>query len=193
MDDSTKAEPSAGLSRRGLLKAATGVAAGGALAAAHLEQAAALTQWSLASPMHASVTTSWHGGAIDMVGISSQSVYAYFRRNGAYGYIEPLYSDDSCDTPWNPQHQLLRFYCRTDGGQAYVGTAEAMHIYDISVSAGNLYSCPRYICAQGPGTVFVSRACFTGSHVHYWANGTQYGTPSGTVNFDSPVFWTWDV
>jgi hypothetical protein len=143
--------------------------------------------------MYANVTQSWHSGAIDMVAVSNRSVYAYFRRSGAYGYIKPLWSDNSCDTPWNPSHQKLRFEVRTDGAQSYVGVAEAHHIYDISVSANNLYLCPRYICAQGIGTVYVSETCFTGPHTHYWANGTQYGTPSGTVNLDSPVFWTWNV
>ena len=183
--------------RRGLLKAAGGAAAGGALAAAGVKSGHALTQWSLASPMDGLITTSWHSGAIDVdadgvVGAPG-SVYAYFRRSGAYGYIEPVWSDDSCDTPWNPSHQKLRFYCRTDGGQSYVGTAEAHHIYDISVSAGNLYACPRYICAQGPENNYVSDTCFTGTHVHYWANGAQYGTPSGTVVPDGTVFWTWYV
>lgn len=139
--------------RRGVLKAAGAAAAGGALAAAGIKSGRALTQWSLASPMYGQITQQWHlSGALDVQSLGSSSVYAFFRRSGAYGYIEPVWSDDSCDTPVNPSHQKLQFYCRTDGGQAYVGTAEAHHIYDISVSAGNLYACPRYICAQGPGT-----------------------------------------
>ncbi|GMV84130.1 MAG: hypothetical protein AMXMBFR7_53140 [Planctomycetota bacterium] len=184
------------LTRRDVFRTAAAAGAAGALGVAGIQPARATTEWDLPSPMAGTVTRGWHSNAIDIVKSGAGSVYAYFRRgSAAYGYIEPVYSDDSCETPYsgNEDNQLLFFYLRTDGLQSYVGSAIAQHIYDISVSAGNLYSCPRYICAQGPGDTYVSDTCFTGSHVHYWANGSAYGNPSGTVYGDSPIFWTWNV
>lgn len=194
--DNGQAQTSRRMGRRQVLKGAVGAAAGGVLAVTGTQLAAATTEWDLASPIYGKITTGWHSGALDIQGRDgSVSVYAYFRRgSAAYGYIEVTDIRDSCESPSFPTHKIVDFYLRTDGGQSYVGSALAQHVESVGVQKGYLYQCPVWIAAQASGS-FYSYACYTGPHVHYWANGSQVGNPqvNDLTYLDSPVFWTWNV
>lgn len=124
-------------------------------------------------------------------------MWAYFRQaSNYYGTIEPTSIQNSCDTPWNPTHRKLNFNLRTEWPtEAYVGSANAQHIEDIGVSVGSVYECPVWLAAQGSGNTYVSSTCFTGSHTHYYADGSQVGShPYSELTYlDSPIMWQWTV
>lgn len=184
------------ITRRRALQSAVAAGAAGAAAAAGIKGAQALAEWDLASPIYGQITTGWHSGALDIAGrAGSTSVYAYFRRGtAAYGYIEVTNIRDSCEAPSFPTHKIVDFYLRTDGLQSYVGSALAQHVESVGVAKGSLYQCPVWIAAQATGS-FYSYSCYTGPHVHYWANGTQVGNPqvNDLTYLDSPIFWKWNV
>ncbi len=75
------------VTRRKALQTTAAAGVVGGLAAIGLsrgEDAKALTEWDLASPMYGEITPGWHdGGALDIEGrANSVSVYAYFRIGG---------------------------------------------------------------------------------------------------------------
>lgn len=184
------------LTRRQVLTGSAAIAGSAALGALGVRSALALTSWYLASPIYGTISGVWHSNALDIAAASgSPSVWAYFRTSSVYGYIEPTSIANSCETPNNPTHRILDFYCRTDGGQAYVGSARAQHVESIGVSVGNLYACPAWLAGQGSGGVPSGANCYTGLHVHYWANGSPVGTYSiGTpVYLDTPIMWQWTI
>lgn len=184
------------ITRRDVLRGAAAAGLAGGLALTKAQQVGASTEWYLASPMYASITDGWHNNALDMAARSgSVSVYAYFRRSGAYGYVEIVDIRDSCETPNNPTHRLIDFYVRTDGAQSYVGSARAQHVQSVGVIKGSLYACPVWLAEQGAGGVGSGIYCYTGLHVHYWANGAQVGTYAyGDLTYlDTPVMWKWIV
>ncbi len=142
------------VTRRKALQTAAAAGAAGAAAVAGIKSAEALTEWDLSSPIYGQITTGWHdSGALDIQGrAGSVSVYAYFRRgSAAYGYIEVTDIQPSCESPSYPTHKIVYFYLRTDGGQAYVGSALAQHVDSVGVSKGSLYACPQWIAAQASG------------------------------------------
>jgi hypothetical protein len=146
--------------------------------------------------MYGRITGGWHSNALDIQEVGgSPSVYAYFRRSGAYGYIQPTNIANSCETPNNPTHRILDFYCRTDGAQAYVGSGRAQHVESIGVSVGSIYASPTWLAGQGSGGFPSGVNCYTGLHVHYWANGTPVGSYSylDPVYLDTPIMWQWSV
>jgi hypothetical protein len=186
--------------RRSLFGGAVGLfsAASGLL---RISRARAATIWYLTSPMYGSISQSWHSNALDIQSSAgSVSVWSYFRRGSvAYGYVEIRAITDSCSTAGNPLHRIVNFYVRTDGPQSYVGNGYFSHVEAVGVAQFTMYACPKWIAQEGTFVAQVKNPdgswCYTGRHIHYYANGAQVGFhPYGESTYlDSPIMWQWTV